>query len=325
LGERERKRERAPRELVVRPTDAREEVRRHGLNPGRAEVHVRDLGRAAGLRTLGVSLARVPPGKESAVLHLHWTEEEFMLVLAGRGEALVGAETFPIGPGDFLGFPASTHPHHVRNTGTEDLLYLQGGEDHEVEIVDYPTAERRQVRRGEERTWYPFSAGKVVRSEERTLPAPEDLLFTASARAAVPEESGGHPLNPRCELHGWVLGARTGLRRIGVNWLRVPPGKESSTPHFHEVEDEFAYVLSGTGEGEIGGEIVPISAGDFVGFPARSHAHNLRATGPSDLVFVAGGTSAAVDTGEFTRLGKRWLKAHGRGWFYPLEGEKLGG
>jgi uncharacterized cupin superfamily protein len=274
---------------------------------------------------LGVSLSRVPPGKESAVPHVHWTEEEFMFVLAGRGEALVGAETFPIGPGDFLGFPALTHPHHVRNTGTEDLLYLQGGEDHEVEIVDYPTVELRQVRRGEERTRYPFSAGKVVRAAERTLPAPADLLFTASARAAVEEESGAHPLNPRSEVHGWVLGARTGLRRIGVNWERVPPGKESTTPHFHEVEEEFAYVLAGTGEAEIGGEAFAIGPGDFLGFPAGSHPHNLRCTGPSDLEFIAGGTSAPVDTGEFTQLGKRWLKSRGGGWFYPIEGGKLGG
>jgi uncharacterized cupin superfamily protein len=313
-----------PRSLLVRPSDVAEEVRRHGLNRERSEVHVRELGWTAGLRTVGVSLARIPPGKESAVPHLHWTEEEFMVVLAGRGEALVGSETFSIGPGDFLGFPALTHPHHVRNPGTEPLVYLQGGENNHVEIVDYPTAELRQVRRGEERTWYPFSAGKLVRAEERVLPTPADLHFGASARAAVPEEGGGHPLNPRCELHGWVLGARTGLRRLGINWLRVPPGKESSTPHFHEVEEEFGYVLEGEGEAEIGGETFAIGPGDFVGFPARSHAHNLRAAPDRELVFIAGGTSAAVDTGEFTAIGKRWVRAGGRGWFYPLEGERIG-
>lgn len=316
----------APHDLVIRAEPPKDGARAfsHGLNP-RSEIHRRDLGRPAGLRTVGVSLARVPAGKESYVTHLHWTEEEFMFVLSGRGEALVGGEVFAIGPGDFLGFPPLTHAHHVRNTAGEDLVYLAGGENHEVEVVDYPGLELRHVRRGKERTQYPLAAGRVTRvAEEKPLPAPAELVFTASARAAVPEESGGHPLNPRCEVHGWVLGARTGLRRIGVNWERVPPGKESSTPHFHEVEEEFAYVIEGRGEAEIGAETIPIGPGDFLGFPARSHAHNLRALGPGDLVFIAGGTNAPVDTGEFTRAGKRWVKAPGKGWFYPLEGEKLG-
>jgi uncharacterized cupin superfamily protein len=64
-----------------------------------------------------------------------------MYVLSGRGVAEIGERSEPIGPGDFLGFPAGGPAHNVRAAGDEDLVYLQGGDawsKSSIEIVDFP-------------------------------------------------------------------------------------------------------------------------------------------------------------------------------------------
>src|ERR1700674_3158076 len=107
---------------------------RHPYTPA-SEIHGVMLSRVCGLARVAVNLARVPPGKESFVFHVHHTEEEWMFVLSGHGAAEVGADTFEVGAGDFLGFPPGT-AHHLRNTGPDDLVYLSGGENLATEVAD---------------------------------------------------------------------------------------------------------------------------------------------------------------------------------------------
>jgi quercetin 2,3-dioxygenase len=314
-----------PRDLVVRAGEGEEVDFSHPLNPA-SELHLRLLASRAGLRRVGLDHVRIPPGRESYLFHRHWAEEEFLFVLAGRGTADVGDASFEIGPGDFLGFPPGTHAHHTRNTGAEELVYLAGGETRAVEVVDFPRHERVLVRTARDATIYPAASGNVVRQGPGTpTPPPRSLLFTASERAAEPEESGGHPLNPRCELHGFRLGTRTGLRRLGVNLVRVPAGKESSILHRHHAEEEFVYVVSGRGVAELGDERVDLGPGDFLGFPAGTLPHNLVATGPEELVVLTGGESRPVEVADFPRAGRRLVKAGGTGTLYPIAGERMGG
>ncbi len=105
------------------------------------------LGRATGLKRTGVSLARVPPGKESFVYHAHQVEEEWVYILSGEATVEIDGTENVLRAGDFAGFPPST-AHHLRNTGSVDVVYLMGGDDREVEIVDFPRLGRRMIRRG---------------------------------------------------------------------------------------------------------------------------------------------------------------------------------
>ena len=121
----------------------------HPLNPG-SEVHLRALGALAGLERVGILIGRVPPGKESFVYHSHQHEEEFIYVLSGRGIAEIGDEEMEVGPGDFMGFPAPSVGHHLRNPFAVDLVYLMGGEHRPVDIADFPRLRKRLVRNGDE-------------------------------------------------------------------------------------------------------------------------------------------------------------------------------
>ena len=119
----------------------------HPWNPN-SEMTGVQLGRMAGLKRTGVNLARMAPGRESFVLHAHATEEEWIYILSGRGTAVIGEAEVEVGSGDFMGFPTPSVAHQLRNTGAEDLVYLMGGEHHEVEIATFPGLGRQVVRHG---------------------------------------------------------------------------------------------------------------------------------------------------------------------------------
>jgi uncharacterized cupin superfamily protein len=99
----------------------------HPLNAN-SEVFMTRLSDRTGLAHLGISLARVPPGKESFALHVHTVQEEWIYVLSGHGHVRLDDEELPIRAGDFLGFPPNGPAHLVRNTGDTELVYLQGGD-----------------------------------------------------------------------------------------------------------------------------------------------------------------------------------------------------
>jgi uncharacterized cupin superfamily protein len=120
----------------------------HPFNPA-SQVEGLALSTIAGLERAAVNLMRVPPGKESFAYHRHVAEEEWLYILAGRGLAEIGDETFEVGPGDFLAFPASGPAHQLANPGPDDLVYLAGGERKHVEIADFPRHGKRLVRVGE--------------------------------------------------------------------------------------------------------------------------------------------------------------------------------
>jgi uncharacterized cupin superfamily protein len=103
------------------------------------------LSRLCGLARAHVSLARVPPGKDSFAYHAHLVEEEWVYVLSGQGLAEIDGEEHPVGPGDFMGFATPSVPHLLKNRGTEDLVYLMGGESCPVDVVEYPHLGKRYV------------------------------------------------------------------------------------------------------------------------------------------------------------------------------------
>ena len=117
---------------------------RHPWNEN-SDVHIRPLSAGAGLSRVVLSLARVPPGKESFVYHSHERDEEFLFILSGRGRAEIGDETFEVGPGDFMGFTAPGVAHHLTNPYEEDLVYLMGGERSGLDIGHFPRLGRRII------------------------------------------------------------------------------------------------------------------------------------------------------------------------------------
>ena len=140
---------------IVRAADiaAHSQEFSHPWNPN-SLMHGTQLALSVGLKRTGVNFIRVPAGKESYIYHSHHNEEEWIYVLSGKAIALIDDVEYEVDAGDFIGFPAPSVAHHMRNPGPEDLVYLVGGENRDVEVVDFPTLGKRMERRGKQMDVY---------------------------------------------------------------------------------------------------------------------------------------------------------------------------
>ncbi len=138
---------------------AQEQTFSHPWNPD-SEITGAMLGRTLGLQRTGVSLARIRPGKESFTYHSHACEEEWIYILSGRGVAEIDGTEHEVAAGDFMAFPTPSVAHHLRNPFDEELVYLMGGENREVEIADFPKLGKRMVRQGAEVQIYNLADAK---------------------------------------------------------------------------------------------------------------------------------------------------------------------
>jgi uncharacterized cupin superfamily protein len=92
-------------------------------------VYSRNIGRAAGLRRIGLHAQRLAPGHRTSWPHAEENEEEFVYVLEGEVDAWVDGHLHRMKKGDLAAFPAGTGIcHTILNNGTEDALLLVGGE-----------------------------------------------------------------------------------------------------------------------------------------------------------------------------------------------------
>ncbi len=134
------------------------------------------------------------------------------------------------------------------------------------------------------------------------------------------ERAFAQRLNPNSYLLRTGLAGLAGLKRARVSLGRVPPGKDSFAYHAHLIEEEWVYILSGSGIAEIDGQSHEVGPGDFMGFPSPDVAHLLRNPFETDLVYLMGGESVPLDVLDYPTLGKRFLLLYDGGFpaFYEL-------
>lgn len=126
--------------LSIRAEDA---ASRRSYYPGEFAERVarrvkKPLGDVFGLKNFGVNLTRLHPGAQSALLHRHSRQDEFVYVLEGcavlvtdRGEQVLQA-------GDCAGFAAQGCAHMLVNRGEVDVVYLEIGDRSAGDECTYP-------------------------------------------------------------------------------------------------------------------------------------------------------------------------------------------
>jgi len=134
------------------------------------------------------------------------------------------------------------------------------------------------------------------------------LNIARAADIAAHAQEFSHPWNPESLMRGTQLARSVGLKRTGVNLIRIPAGKESFAYHSHHHEEEWIYVLSGRALALIDDVEYEVGAGDFIGFPTPSVAHHLRNPGPDELVYLVGGENRDNEIADFPKLGKRIVR-----------------
>ena len=132
--------------------DLPEQASTHQFNEG-ATRYVRTLSDLAGLERIGLHCVRLTTGNESTEHHTHDADEEFLVILAGRGKAQIGDDIFDIEAGDIMAFPAGSPAHSLHNPFSEDLVYVMGGERNSNDVVHYPRIKRSMVKTAGKRYW----------------------------------------------------------------------------------------------------------------------------------------------------------------------------
>ena len=98
----------------------------------------RPLGDLFGLRNFGVNLTRLAPGGESALLHRHSRQDEFVYVLEGEPTLVTDEGEVRLAPGMCAGFPADGIAHHLVNRTERDVVYLEIGDRTAGDEGTYP-------------------------------------------------------------------------------------------------------------------------------------------------------------------------------------------
>ena len=99
---------------------------------------------------------------------------------------------------------------------------------------------------------------------------------------------------------------------IGVNRVRVEPGRLSTPPHSHGLSEEIFFVLGGSGLSWQDGAVCEVHAGDTLVHLADTEEHTLRG-GPDGLDYIVFGTRHPVEYGwlprsRALRLGYPWVE-----------------
>lgn len=105
-----------------------------------------------------------------------------------------------------------------------------------------------------------------------------------------------------------VLGDLFALGDFGVNHVELPPGTWSSQRHWHMLEDEFIYILTGeltlvTDDGP-----VVLGPGMFAGFPAgEKNGHHLVNNGNSPATYLEIGSRKSGEEAFYPDIDLQWV------------------
>jgi uncharacterized cupin superfamily protein len=108
------------------------------------------------------------------------------------------------------------------------------------------------------------------------------------------------------------LGREAGAKGVGLNRVRVAPGKLSTPPHSHSASEESFFILSGSGLAWQDGDVHEIRVGDCVIYEADHFEHTFVA-GPGGLDYVVFGTRhptevAWLPRSRAIRMGHPWVE-----------------
>ncbi len=103
-----------------------------------AKREKRQLGDLFGLKSFGVNLTRLAPGGESALLHRHTVQDEFIYVVEGRPTLVTESGETELAPGMCVGFPAAGEAHQIVNRTDETVAILEVGDRQPGDAASYP-------------------------------------------------------------------------------------------------------------------------------------------------------------------------------------------
>ena len=98
----------------------------------------RVLGNPFGLTNFGVNCTTLKPGAESALMHRHKTQDEFVYILEGTATLVTDRGEAELTPGMCAGFPKGGLAHQLVNRTGANVVYLEIGDRTPGDEGQYP-------------------------------------------------------------------------------------------------------------------------------------------------------------------------------------------
>jgi uncharacterized cupin superfamily protein len=118
--------------------------------PGYELTRAVRVGKKIGATQLGMSIYELPPGQAICPYHFEWTDEEWLIVLAGRPTLRTPEGERTLEPGDTVCFPAGPDgAHHTRNDTDELVRVALLSTKNGVGIAEYPDSDKVGVWAGD--------------------------------------------------------------------------------------------------------------------------------------------------------------------------------
>ncbi len=114
-----------------------------------AKREKRPLGDLFGLKSFGVNLTRLMPGGQSALMHRHSRQDEFVYIVDGTATLVSDIGEAELGPGMCAGFAAGGAAHHLLNRSDRDVLFLEIGDRQPGDEAFYPADDIQAVMGGD--------------------------------------------------------------------------------------------------------------------------------------------------------------------------------
>jgi len=118
--------------------------------PGYELTRAARVGKKIGATKMGMSVYELPPGQGICPYHFEWTDEEWLIVLAGTPTLRTPEGERTLRPGDTVCFAAGPDgAHHTRNDTQELVRVALLSTKNEFGISEYPDSDKVGVWAGD--------------------------------------------------------------------------------------------------------------------------------------------------------------------------------
>jgi uncharacterized cupin superfamily protein len=259
---------------------------------------VADLARPMGAAKLGYNVQEIPPGKVNVPYHIHYVNEELIVVLEGELRIRLDGVQHDLRARDVVALPpGAASAHQLLNYSQRPARALLASTMIPREYVEYLDSGKRGLgvgglAREQAREYAMIHEGRVLSSGDpatyflgepfdEPLGAPPPAASDRDPRIANLDDVPSDPyeVGPfRADRRR--VARHVGARLLGYSLYRLQPGDRTWPYHFQHANEELALILAGrarlrTPEGER--EVV---AGDAICFPVGPEgAHGFAAIG----------------------------------------------
>ena len=238
------------------------------------------FSRLTGLNRLRINHIRLGPGIRLNPPGAARDEEEFVYVIEGAPDMWCDGYLYRLAEGDGVGFKDRTGIAHsfLNNTDKDVRLFTMGEASRYSSKIMQPLEPqqnenlRKMGKLWEDAPRHALGPHDALTDARRGRPSPEGSMKTARPDYVEhwkdkQRKTWSYPGNS--ETHGIhsKFARDFGLSRIGVHHEVLPPGTRTSWPHAERDEEELVFVLEGTPDVWIDGQLYPLKPGDGVGFP----------------------------------------------------------